>query len=172
MSRAPGTPGFLAGGRPAPVRRRGEWLALALLAVALLAQLGWLQRAQLAASPRLRPLLEAGCGLLHCPLPAWREPGAFSMLSRDVIAPPDRPGVLRVQASFRNDARWAQPWPVLALTLADANGRTLGSRRFLPRDYLGPEPHPALLQPGQAGQIAFDLVEPAPDVVAFDFRFE
>ncbi|MBN8717483.1 MAG: DUF3426 domain-containing protein [Stenotrophomonas sp.] len=172
MSRAHDTPGFLAGARPAPLRRRGEWWALATLALLLGGQLLWLKWDALAASPRLRPLLEAGCGLLHCPLPAWREPGAFSMLSRDVIAPPDRPGVLRVQASFRNDARWAQPWPALVLTLADANGRTLGSRRFLPREYLGPGPHPALLQPGQASQIAFDLVEPAPDVVAFDFRFE
>lgn len=172
MSRAHDTPGFLAGARPAPLRRRGEWWALATLALLLGGQLLWLKWDALAASPRLRPLLEAGCGLLRCPLPAWREPGAFSMLSRDVIAPPDRPGVLRVQASFRNDARWAQPWPALVLTLADANGRTLGSRRFLPREYLGPGPHPALLQPGQASQIAFDLVEPAPDVVAFDFRFE
>ncbi len=172
MSRAHDTPGFLAGARPAPLRRRGKWWALATLALLLGGQLLWLKWDALAASPRLRPLLEAGCGLLHCPLPAWREPGAFSMLSRDVIAPPDRPGVLRVQASFRNDARWAQPWPALVLTLADANGRTLGSRRFLPREYLGPGPHPALLQPGQASQIAFDLVEPAPDVVAFDFRFE
>ena len=165
-------PGFLQPQATPTPRRRGEWLALGLLTLLLLGQLLWLKWGALAADARLRPLLEAGCGLLHCRLPAWREPGAFSMLSRDVIAPPDRPGVLRVQASFRNDARWAQPWPALVLTLADANGRTLGSRRFLPRDYLGPEPHPALLQPGQAGQIAFDLVEPAPDVVAFDFRFE
>lgn len=165
------TPGFL---QPpaAPPRRHGEWWALGLLALLLGGQLLWLRWDALAADARLRPALEAICGLLRCPLPAWREPGAFSMLARDVIAPPDRPGVLRVQASFRNDARWAQPWPALVLTLADANGRILGSRRFLPREYLGPGPHPALLQPGQASQIAFDLVEPAPNVVAFDFRFE
>lgn len=169
MSRAPS---FALAGAATPVRHRKEWIALLLLVLGLLAQLGWLQRERLAASPQLRPLLATTCGLLHCTLPDWHEPAAFSMLSRDVIAPPGRPGTLRVQASFRNDARWPQPWPVLLLTLSDANGRTLGQRRFLPADYLGTAPHAAQIAPQQASQIAFDIAEPAPNVVAFDFRFE
>ena len=166
------TPSFAVRDTPVGSRRRGEIFALVALVLVLGGQLFFGERAALAANAQARPLVAAACDALRCSLPPWREPAAFVMLARDVIAPPDRPGVLRVQASFRNDARWAQPWPALVLTLADANGRILGSRRFLPRDYLGPEPHPALLQPGQASQIAFDLVEPAPDVVAFDFRFE
>lgn len=153
-------------------RRRGEWLALVALVVALLAQVGWLQREQLAASPELRPLLVSLCRSLHCTLPAWHEPAAITMLARDVIAQPDRPGVLRVQASFRNDARWPQPWPALALSLSDVNGRLLGARRFQSGEYLGKAPHPLQLEPGQAVSIGFDIVEPAPNVVAFDFRFE
>jgi len=157
----------------APRRARiGEWIALALLALALLAQLFFSQRAPLAADARWRPMVVAACGALGCIVPAWREPGAFSMLSRDVIAVPGRPGVLRVQASFRNDAAWAQPWPALVLALSNAEGRQLGMRRFLPRDYLGNAPKDALLAPGQATQLAFDIVEPAAGVVAFDFRFE
>lgn len=170
-------PSFVLASSAATARRRGEWLAAAMLALLLLAQLGWLQRERLAASAQLRPLLETACGALGCALPAWREPSAFALLSRDVIAPPDRPGVLRVQASFRNDARWPQPWPALALTLSDLHGRTLGARRFLPDEYLpaaapGSNPRGARIAPGQAGQIAFDIAEPAPGVVGFDFRFE
>lgn len=158
---------------PAPRRSRtGEWIALAVLVLALAAQLFFSQRAQLAANAQWRPLVVAACGVLGCSVPAWREPTAFGMLSRDVIAVPGRPGVLRVQASFRNDAAWPQPWPALVLALSDANGRQLGARRFLPRDYLGDAPKHALLAPGQATQLAFDIVEPAPGVVAFDFRFE
>ena len=171
MSRAPSF--VLAHPAAATRRRRGEWLAAATLALLLLAQLGWLQRERLAASPQLRPMLEAACGALGCALPAWRQPAAFALLSRDVIAPPDRPGVLRVQASFRNDARWPQPWPALRLTLSDLNGRTLGARRFLPADYLpAGNAGNARVAPGQADQIAFDIAEPAPGVVGFDFRFE
>lgn len=168
MSRAPS---FIR--EPAPRRsRRGEWIALSLLAAVLVAQLFFSQRAQLAANTHWRPLVVAACGTLGCSVPAWHEPDAFSMLSRDVIAVPGRPGVLRVQASFRNDAAWPQPWPTLVLALSDANGRQLGMRRFQPRDYLGDAPKDGLLAPGQATQLAFDIIEPAAGVVAFDFRFE
>jgi hypothetical protein len=168
VSRAPS---FLR--QQAPRRsRRGEWIALALLASALPAQLFFSQRAQLAADARWRPLVLRACAVFGCSVPAWREPGAFSMLSRDVIAVPGQPGVLRVQASLRNDAAWPQPWPALVLSLSSAEGRPLGMRRFLPRDYLGDAPRQQLLAPGQAAQLAFDIVEPAPGVVAFDFRFE
>lgn len=145
---------------------------LAALALVLLAQLFFSQRAHLAMQPQWRPWVLRACAAVRCDVPAWREPTAFSMLARDVIAMPDRPGFLRVQASFRNDARWAQPWPALVLTLSDANGHTMGRRRFTPRDYLGHAPHAAAIGAGQATQLAFDIVEPGPGVVAFDFRFD
>lgn len=168
MSRAPS---FVEA--PAPQRHRvGEWSVLSVLALLLVAQLFFSERARLAANVQWRPLVTAVCNVTGCNVPAWHEPDAFAMLSRDVIAVPGRPGVLRVQASIRNDARWSQPWPVLVLSLSDANGRLLGSRRFMPGDYLGRTPDTTLLKAGQAAQLAFDIIEPAPGVVAFDFRFE
>lgn len=166
------TPSFALRDTPAAPRRRGEAIALVALAVMLAGQLFFGERAALAAQAQWRPLVAAACDAIRCTLPPWREPAAFVMLARDVIAVPDRPGVLRVQASFRNDARWAQPWPALVLTLSDADNRTLGTRRFEPRDYLGDAPASSMLAPGQATQLAFDIVEPAPNVVAFDFRFD
>ena len=166
------TPSFALNDAPVAVRRRGEWWLLALLTLGLAGQLFYGERATLAANAQLRPVVETACDAIGCSLPPWREPTAFTMLARDVIAVPERPGVLRVQASFRNDARWAQPWPALILTLSDADNRTLGTRRFLPRDYLGDAPSSTLLAPGQASQLAFDIIEPAPNVVAFDFRFD
>ena len=67
MSRAPS---FI---REAAPRRshRGEWLALVLLVAALVAQLFFSQRAQLAADARWRPLVSAACGALGCSVPAW-----------------------------------------------------------------------------------------------------
>ena len=166
------TPSFVLRDAPVASRRRGEVVALVALLLLLAGQLFFGQRAALAAQAQWRPLVTTACEAIRCSLPPWREPAAFVMLARDVIAVPDRPGVLRVQASFRNDARWAQPWPALVLTLSDADNRTLGTRRFEPRDYLGDTPASTLLAPGQATQLAFDIVEPAPNVVAFDFRFD
>lgn len=165
-------PSFVPGARERAPRRRGEWLAAITLGLLLVVQLLALQRDALASSAATRPAMAAACELLRCTLPAWRQPAAFTMLSREVIAVPDRPGVLRVQASFRNDARWAQAWPVLVLTLADADGGVLGTRRFLPAEYLGRSVDSDALAAGQATQIAFEIAEPAPDVVGFDFRFD
>ncbi|MBV2208714.1 MAG: DUF3426 domain-containing protein [Thermomonas sp.] len=151
---------------------RKEWSGALLLALVLIAQLIWLQRDALAASSRLRPMLETLCSALTCSLPTWHDPTSFTMLSRDVIAPPDQRGVLRVQASFRNDAHWPQAWPVLVLNLTDVNGQSLGARRFQPAEYLGSTPHVQRILPNQANQIAFDLHEPSSAVVSFDFRFE
>ncbi len=168
MSRAPS---FVEA--PAPQRRPiGEWSVLIVLALLLATQLFFSERTRLAANAQWRPVVTAVCDVTGCDVPAWHEPGAFMMLSRDVIAVPGHPGTLRVQASIRNDADWPQPWPVLVLSLSDANGRLLGSRRFIPRDYLGHAPETTLLQPGQAAQLAFDIIEPGSGVVAFDFRFE
>lgn len=148
-----------------------QWVALGVLALGLCLQVPLADRARLAADARWRPLLETLCGALHCELPAWREPRAFAMLSRGV-APTDD-GALLAQASFRNDARWAQPWPTLVLSLSDAEGRVLGARAFAPQDYLDKNAADAAapLAPGQVAQVALRLREPPGDVVAFSFEF-
>lgn len=129
-------------------------------------------RARLATNERWRPLLETLCGALACDLPPWREPAAFELLQRDVRQHPTVPGALRVSASFRNDARWPQPWPRLRLTLSDVNGRTAGERRFEAREYLGGAPAQAELASGETATVAMDILEPAAHIVAYDFSFD
>ncbi len=129
-------------------------------------------RARLATNTRWRPLLETLCGALPCDLPPWREPAAFAVLQRDVRQHPTVPGALRVSASFRNEARWPQPWPRLHLTLSDVNGRTAGERRFEAREYLGGAPAQPVLASGETATVAMDILEPAAQIVAYDFRFD
>ena len=119
--------------------------------------------------PGWRPLLDTLCSTLGCTLPAWHEPGAFVMLDRQV-RPAPQAGALRVDATFRNDARWAQDWPALQLALSDADGRVIGSQVFLPAEYLGAAPA-TQLSPGQSAQVSFLVQEPAPGTVEFSFEF-
>jgi hypothetical protein len=93
------------------------------------------------------------------------------MLSREVRPLGGIAGGLQVQASFRNDARWSQAWPVLVLSLSDADGRTVGERAFTSSEYLGADATQKELGAGQSAQIALQLHEPNPDVVAFSFEF-
>lgn len=160
-----------ADGSARPARER--WLIIAVLALAflLVLQLLLADRARLAANAQWRPLLATLCGALRCELTPWREPSAFTLLQRDVRQHPTQPGALRVSATFRNDARWPQPWPRLQLTLSDVNGRPAGQRRFEAREYLGGAPGQAELASGETATVAMDILEPAPQIVAYDFRF-
>ncbi|MDG2526141.1 DUF3426 domain-containing protein [Stenotrophomonas sp. HITSZ_GD] len=157
---------------PTPRAPAWQWVALCVLAVLLVVQILLADRARLATDARWRPLLSTLCGALRCDLPVWHEPSAFTMLDRDVRPAADQPGVLRIQASFRNDARWDQAWPYLQLSLSDADGRVIGSRVFAPAEYLGHAP-PAgeTLAPGQSGRIDFRVREPAAGTSAFTFDF-
>jgi hypothetical protein len=168
-------PSFVRIAEPAgSVDGRRKWrkpAAIAALALLLVLQLLLADRAQLASSARWRPLVSALCGALQCSLPAWREPAAFTLLHRDVRPHPTLPGVLHVSATFRNDARWPQPWPALLLTLSDVDGRNVGARAFAPREYLGDAPTHGGLASGQSATVAMDIIEPAPRIVAFTFDF-
>ena len=157
---------------PAPSTRtaRWQWAVLLLLLFALPLQLLLADRARLAANAGWRPLLVSLCGLLRCDLPPWHEPQAFSMIERDVQPVAGMAGVLQVRATVRTDARWAQPWPRVQLSLADADGRVLGMRDFEPREYLGRAPA-GLLDTGQSAQVAFRIRETATPAAAFQFEF-
>ena len=169
---ATSAPSFMRTPQAAAPAPRWQWGLVTGLVVLLSLQIALADRARLAADAGSRPWISGLCSVLRCSLPAWREPAAFSMISRDVRPVPGQPGALQVQASFRNDARWAQAWPSLRLSLSDADGRVIGTRVFAPHDYLDPTADAAsVLEPGQSAQIAFRVREPAASTVAFTFEF-
>lgn len=173
VRRSQRAPSFVRRHAPAPAHSsdRRWWWVVVTLTLLLALQLLLAQREELAANARWRPVIGHLCGVLHCKLPAWREPAAFTMLQRSVRPRPGVAGVLRVDASFRNDARWAQPWPTVLLTLSDMEGRPVGLRAFQPHEYLSGHGG-GRIAPGQSATIRFDVIEPAQRVVAFTFDFK
>ena len=167
-------PRFTRAARTTPVHARAarwQWGVLAALLLLLCMQVVLADRDRLATQAAWRPVVMALCGIFRCDVPIWREPAAFAMLSRDVRPVPGAPGQLQAQATFRNDARWTQAWPVILLTLKDADGRTLGARALQPGDYLTDEATQDGIAPGQSAQVAVRVREPSANVVAFSFDF-
>ncbi|WP_259176626.1 DUF3426 domain-containing protein [Xanthomonas campestris] len=167
-------PAFARHGLARPRLRASGWQWAVLVGLVLLLglQIVIADRARLAGDARWRPLVSAACAVARCALPPWRDPATLTLLTRDVRPLPAYPGVLQIQASFRNDARWAQAWPWLQLSLSDADGRVIGTRVFSPQDYLGQAPAAQdTLAPGQAVQVAFRVREPAASTAAFSFDF-
>lgn len=126
-------------------------------------------RMELSRQAGWRPILLQICAVLGCSLPDWHQPEAIALLQRDVQPHPRRPDLLRVTATFRNDAAWAQPWPTLVLSLSGSDGAVVGARAFAPDTYLGGKPEQRLLGGGQRASIAFDIRQPTQPAVAFDF---
>lgn len=151
--------------------QRIEWGIAAGLALLLLVQVVASDFDQLAANAATRPWLQGICNALRCSLPPWHEPQALHLLQRDVQANPQRPGTLRISASFRNEARWTQPWPRLRVTLSDTDGRAIAARDFAANEYLGAKPTTNGIASGQVASVAFDVTDPSPRVTAFTFEF-
>lgn len=171
------SPSFARRGAPRPLdarmRRQRRLLYGAVVALSLLLGLQVLlaDRARLAADPGWRPTLARLCGVLRCSLPPWREPTALTVLARDVRPDDARAGQLLATATFRNDARWAQAWPTLRLTLSDIDGRAVGTRMFTAQEYLQGAPAQPTLAAGDSVEARLRLVEPDARAVSFAFDF-
>lgn len=157
----------------APVAGRARRWPARMVAIALALLLGLqlllAQRDSLARSAQWRPVIASLCGVGLCTLPPWRDPAAFTMLSRNV-APVPGTRELDVVARFRNDAPWPQAWPHLHLVLSDAQGRLAAARVLAPRDYAGTAAQTPIA-PQQSVDARVRVREPEPATVAFAFDF-
>ncbi|MBN8726945.1 MAG: zinc-ribbon and DUF3426 domain-containing protein [Xanthomonadales bacterium] len=155
-------------------RRNGPWLAAcALLLVALAAQAAWSERDRWLDAPRVRAWLDPACARLGCTLPLRRDAARLVLSSRDIRPHPSAPGALIISATLRNDAPFAQAYPTLKITLSNLDERRVAMRRFRPDEYIGDRRELAAgLGPGASSALAFEVVDPGQDAVAFEFDFE
>jgi hypothetical protein len=85
-----------------------------------------------------------------------------------VAADPATSGTLRLRASILNRAGFAQPYPLLKLTLEDRWGEQVGAREFEPKEYLAAgTPAKRLLAPNQPVNADIGIVDPGADAVGF-----
>ena len=176
--------------RPVCVRRRGNiparakprrrsWRTVAwvlvctTLILGLGAQLAWAKRDALIADSTVGPLLASVCDTLGCRLPLVSAPSQLRLLARDVEQHPSVQDGLLITASVRNDAAFAQPYPVVTIVLSDANGQRLAMRRFQPEDYVGDAAVRARgLAGGATTAMVFEVQDPGQRAVAFAFSFD
>ena len=154
--------------------RRWPWVLLcSLLALALATQLAWIGRDTLIRDPLFGGWLRGLCDSFGCRLPLVAAPQQLRLLASNVETHPNAAHALMISLSLRNEAAFAQPWPVVVVTLEDAQGHRLTMRRLLPTDYLD---DPAVLQrglaPGAATALLLEVQDPGDQAVAFEFGFE
>jgi predicted Zn finger-like uncharacterized protein len=160
-------------------KRRRSWqgalwtTVCTVLLLGLGAQLAWAKRDSLIADPTIGPALRTGCSVLGCHLPLVAEPARLRLMARDVEQHPSVRDGLLITASVRNDASFAQPYPVVTIVLSDANGQRLAMRRFEPADYVGDASVRARgLDGGATTAMVFEVQDPGQRAVAFAFSFD
>lgn len=158
-----------------PLRLFAWGLGSLLLLAAMAAQGLWLYRDRLAQNPQWRPTLVQFCGVIErmaaCELAPLRAVSQIALQSRALQPNPAMPGAFDVHLILANNARFAQPYPVIELAFTDLDGKRLAARRFKPEEYLAPEQKDQAMPVGVPVHVRFAIVTPNPTATGFEFRF-
>ena len=154
-------------------QRRWPWVLVAcILSLALIAQLGFYQRRALLAHDDSRKALEFSCSLLQCRLPLREDLVRLKVLDSDVKPHPRTQGALLITASLRNEAAFAQNYPIVEVKLIDKSSRAVALRRFAPRSYLGDaDAIAAGIAANASLPIVFEVIDPGANASGFEFSF-
>ncbi len=163
----------LAAAHNAPSNRGGWLWALGalLLLFAIISQLLFWQRDALAANPSTRGLVATMCGVLGCELEPLRDVERIELLQRSVYSHPNATGALIISVSMVNNAGFAQPYPTLAIRMADVRGRTVAARDFAADDYLKPGEGGESMPVGAPVTITLEVLDPGRDALTFELDF-
>ncbi len=156
-----------------PWKRWHMWSLLnALAVVLLLSQYTHHNFTELARQSSTRPVLDVLCPLLGCQLPAKVDIEQIKSSNLVIRSHPEFKGALQVDAIIYNRAPFSQPFPLLELSFADANGMLLMSRTFKPDEYLSGELAGQGTMPQQVPiHIALEILEPSNETMNYSLKF-
>ena len=159
-------------------QRRQAWpvglLILAgVLLLLLLAQIIVAKRnAVVQTMPVMRPLVTGLCRIAGCVVDPRRDVAQIELASHSVFSHPQSKGALMIQAAIVNHADFAQPYPIIDLTLTDIQGRPVARRRFAPEEYLDNlESMAPMMEPGVTVPVRIEVSDPGKNALAFEFEF-
>lgn len=156
--------------------RRSDWLwttGCTVLALALAAQVTWASRVALVRDPATQVQALQVCARFDCRLPPIRDIAKLELLSRDVRPDPDASGALAITATFRNNAPYRQPWPIVVVELTDLDNNVVAMRRFRPVEYMPDKARRgAGIAAGTTAAVAFEVADPGKRAVSFHFGFD
>lgn len=111
---------------------------LATVATLLLAgQLIYFNRTRIAAEvPEARPALEAFCSLAGCKVPWPSDIAQIRTEWSELAFVPEHANLVQLSATLKNHAAFAQNYPMLEVSLKDADDQVLIRKVFAPKEYL------------------------------------
>ena len=149
--------------------QRWPWVAgTAILALLLAMQVVHARRNDLVRNAAFGPALAGAYDLFGLSVLAPTDLSAYELRQWGAASDPREANRLMLRASIVNRASYAQPLPLLRLTLQDRFGGTLGQRDVGPDDYLPGSGTQKLLEPGQRADALIRFVDPGSEAVGFE----
>jgi hypothetical protein len=147
-------------------------VGVVVLLVLFIVQYSYYTRDDLARYPELRPWIQQLCDIAQCELPMQQDIDKIKLTHRDITQHPRVKGALLINAVFVNKAGFAQPFPVMQITLSDLSGRVIAKRRFQPVEYLDADVNIRRgMSPNNPIQIVLEIADPGKDAENFEFNF-
>lgn len=143
-----------------------------LLAAVLAAQFLWQRLPIYSRTAQWRPVYEFACQFIACELPVYSEISAIRSDNIVVRSHPTSANALSVSLSFRNTARFPQPFPVLILSFNSATNAVIALREFAPEEYLDINLRDLTMMPVMSPlQIELNVMDPGVDAVNYTVAF-
>ena len=146
------------------------WTFLCLVTVAMFAaQYIYFNLDALAINPKSRPIMEQVCTQIpNCRLPDIPDPSRLKVKELVVRKHSKVADALQVDAILRNEAPFAQPFPVLLLRFTNSQDDVVASRAFRPGEYLaGEAAHMRRMPPETPVRISLSIVNPGNDALNY-----
>jgi len=134
-------------------------------------QFTYYNRTQLVRHAELKPAVLALCQLLSCEIEPRRNVALID-LTKSTIAPhPTVRQTLRIRIAMVNRAKFAQPYPLLEVSLSDSSGQLLARRSFKAAQYLAhPERGGTEMLPSVLVNGLLDVANPDNKAVGYELR--
>jgi len=137
----------------------------------------WFNRDQFNHVPELQAWIEKLCQHIQCKSISMRDPSKIELITRNVYSHPNEKNALMVNLTMKNNADFAQPFPVMQIDFSDIRGGTVAARRFLPAEYLPIEFQQAeakqshMLPANTSSSITMEIQDPGKQAMTYEFNF-
>lgn len=168
---ATAAPGWRSARERVPALLRG----ILILAIALAAFGGWMvtmhQQRSFYNNGFWRPAVLVSCRVFTCTVPSRIALDQLVLIQRNVYSHPSLADALVLNVSFRNEATFAQRYPVLVVRFSDSLGRPVARRNFRPDDYLDDWQPNDVLEAGRRLDINLEIDDPDEAADSFEINF-
>jgi len=148
-------------------------LGILILTATLALEYIWFNRDQFMSVPELQASFEQICKRVGCGSFSMRAPEKIELITRNVYSHPKEKGALLVDVTMKNNASFAQAYPVMQIEFSNIRGATVAARRFFPEEY-SPLPLDAkkkLLEPDINTSVTLEIQDPGKQAMTYEFNF-